>query len=351
VNDPNAAGVFGKNTNTSGGLGVSGSSTDGAGVRGEDYGNGVGVSGLSGADGVGVTGVDVDTGGVGVVGEGTVYGVHGYSNTAGAYGVYGSTSSQTGYGVYGYNSNSSGTAIYAKATSGAGLEASATAGYGVYGTVTTGIGVVAAASGTGGAGLQATADGSDGYAIIGITGGQCSGSSCYAGYFEGNVDVLGCFQVNGTNEFGCSSDRRLKQNIEPLAGALDTILKLKGVTFDWRNPEHQGKNAYERQTGFVAQDVEEYFPGWVDEGGDGFKTLTIPPNHIDALEVEAIRDLKVGNDKLKAENEDLRQRVESLESGRRVIAGMNVNGIGFAFGGLVIAGALVYTRRRREVVA
>jgi hypothetical protein len=41
-------------------------------------------------------------------------------------------------------------------------------------------------------------------------------------------------------------------------------------------------------------------------------------------------------------------QIVELQSGRRVIAGLDLNGIGFAVGGLALAGALVFTRRKRS---
>ena len=57
-----------------------------------------------------------------------------------------------------------------------------------------------------------------------------------------------------------SSDRKLKENIQPIEGGLNKILKLKGVSFDWKD-EKRDKN----QLGFIAQDVEEVLPELVKE--------------------------------------------------------------------------------------
>ena len=57
-----------------------------------------------------------------------------------------------------------------------------------------------------------------------------------------------------------SSDRKLKENIQPIEGGLNKILKLKGVSFDWKD-EKRDKN----QLGFIAQEVEEVLPELVKE--------------------------------------------------------------------------------------
>lgn len=149
----------------------------------------------------------------------------------------------------------------------------------------------------------------------------------YAMYSNGRMNVQGCFSVDGVGEFGCSSDERLKKNIAPLAGSLDRLLALRGVTYEWNDPNKKGK-----QTGFIAQDVAKSFPAWVNEGPDGFKTLTLPSYELTALEVESIRALK-------ADNDELRMRVKSLEvhrsSGWGTAEGWGTAGISLGLLGMV----------------
>jgi hypothetical protein len=161
------------------------------------------------------------------------------------------------------------------------------------------------------------------------TGLYASSGSGYAGYFSGKVNVQGCFQVNGTNEFGCNSDARLKKDIAPVANALSTMLALRGVTFDWKDPSEGTR----KQTGFIAQDVEKVIPAWVGEDARGYKTLTISPSEFSALTVESVRTLKMENDQLRA-------RLNRFEA--------RATGFGFTLGamGLVIGG-LVFASRRR----
>jgi hypothetical protein len=325
-------------------VGVYGISTSGYGIYGTSTSN-YGVYGTS-AGGPGIYGTTTAANGVAVVasGGGTALeattsatngtGVDGEDNSSGGVGVYGSGAS---YGVYG---SSNGTAV-------AGIS---TSGEGVYATSSTNNAIEAYNSGNGGSAVYGHCGTSGGYAIAGRnavannTGvaiyGEDYSSSGYAGLFQGRTNTTGCIQYNGTNEFGCTSDRRLKKNIAPLTSALDALLRLKGVTYEWKKPEEQGKNAIGRQTGFIAQEVEAVFPNWVDENADGFKTLAIQPAHVTALEVEAIRTLKM-------ENDDLKDRVKALEAGRRpLVSGLGEGGIGFGL--CALAGAIVVATRRRR---
>ena len=60
--------------------------------------------------------------------------------------------------------------------------------------------------------------------------------------FKGNVTA-----------YGSLSDRRLKENIEPIADAVAKVEQLEGVTFDYKK---DGK----RSTGLIAQDLEKVLP-------------------------------------------------------------------------------------------
>ena len=70
-------------------------------------------------------------------------------------------------------------------------------------------------------------------------------SSAGASYvFHSAGDIIG---FSGT-----PSDKRLKENIEPIENSLEKIQKLQGVEFDWKD-EYQDKG---HDIGFIAQDVE-----------------------------------------------------------------------------------------------
>jgi hypothetical protein len=102
-----------------------------------------------------------------------------------------------------------------------------------------------------------------------------------------------------------TSDARAKQNIQPLKDALARLIRLRGVTFEWVNPEDHA-NQTGTQAGFIAQEVEAVFPNWVreTEGGgrdraltpDGkIKSLSLP-FEFDALVVEVLREPRAEKD-------------------------------------------------------
>ena len=120
----------------------------------------------------------------------------------------------------------------------------------------------------------------------------------------------------GGGSWSSSSDRRLKKNIQDLEGALETLLALRGVTFEYRDPASINELEGTR-TGFIAQEVEEVLPDWVSEKPDGMKMVTV--RGFEALAVEALREVSSENEQLRAELQgtrlelaELRALVESL---------------------------------------
>jgi hypothetical protein len=340
------AGVWAGET-YAGSYGVYGLNNAGIGVGGVAS-SGYGLYGLSSSSHAIFGDVSAQTSGsnAGVYGNSDAYGygVYGITND-GVAGVFGTTAYT--YGVEGTGTNTNGTGVYGHTTS--------ATGYGVEGVSTTGIGIYAAgtsSSGYHGTGIYATGSGSASYGInawtTGTDGGSAAvnatsgGGSSWAGYFNGKVGVSGEIFVGSCS--GCTSDIRLKKDVKPLAGAIDQLLSLKGVTFEWKNPEeHEGHAG--TQIGFIAQDVQKLYPEWVKDGGytapDGQKYKTLDTRQIEALEVESIRTLK-------AKNDAQEQRLKALEDGRPIPASTGFNFGGSNVGLLGLAAAIAYAASRRK---
>ncbi|UBF27076.1 tail fiber domain-containing protein [Kovacikia minuta CCNUW1] len=121
---------------------------------------------------------------------------------------------------------------------------------------------------------------------------------------NGNLTITGNGLKPGGGAWGNSSDIRLKKNVQPLTGALEKLLQLRPVFYEWKEPEKQG-NLTGLQMGFIAQEVENVFPEWIGVDDEGYATLTI--RGFEALSVEAFKQLKT-------ENEILKQRCNALEA-------------------------------------
>jgi hypothetical protein len=63
-----------------------------------------------------------------------------------------------------------------------------------------------------------------------------------------------------TTTYATSSDYRLKENVQPMSGALDTVLALKPVTYTWK-PEFAGTSP--NGQGFIAHELQEVVPDCV----------------------------------------------------------------------------------------
>jgi hypothetical protein len=102
-----------------------------------------------------------------------------------------------------------------------------------------------------------------------------------------------------------SSDRKFKQEIEEINGALDKVLRMRGVRFRWRTEEYGDRGFPEgRHYGVVAQEAEKVMPEIVREGPEGERTVAY--SEIIPVLIESVKELK-------AENDLLRKRIEALE--------------------------------------
>jgi hypothetical protein len=97
--------------------------------------------------------------------------------------------------------------------------------------------------------------------------------------------------------YGSPSDERLKENIKPIKSALDKVMKLQGVTFDWKQKEDVILDIKE-DIGFIAQDVQKVVPELIRENSNGL--LSMRHQGITPILLEAIKELKAEIDLLKS---------------------------------------------------
>jgi hypothetical protein len=124
----------------------------------------------------------------------------------------------------------------------------------------------------------------------------------------------------GATSFTTLSDERYKENIATFPDALETILNLRGVTFDWKQKDFPDMDfSNQRQIGFIAQEVEKVLPELVSTDSKGYKAVAYA-NVVPVL-VEAVKTLKKQKEaevaELKAKNAELEARLERLEAALR----------------------------------
>ncbi len=119
------------------------------------------------------------------------------------------------------------------------------------------------------------------------------------------------FKSSGSASWDVVSDARLKTELGPVENALDRLLRLRGVRFAYRSDvrPYGMELPTGEQIGFIAQEVQQVFPEWVNTSDDGI--LTIGERGTTALLVEALRELTVRNAVLEAQ---LRERDTALEA-------------------------------------
>jgi trimeric autotransporter adhesin len=130
---------------------------------------------------------------------------------------------------------------------------------------------------------------------------------------NGDFAVTGNAFKPGGGSWAVSSDARLKKHVEPLGGALERLLSLRGVSYEYRSPD--ALRPAGTHHGFVAQEVQKVFPRWVATDDAGY--LTVAPQGFEALAVEALRELAEENALLREELEQIKRLLHTAPAARR----------------------------------
>ncbi|EPZ51598.1 endosialidase chaperone, partial [Bacteriovorax sp. BAL6_X] len=135
---------------------------------------------------------------------------------------------------------------------------------------------------------------------IGATGwigagceGSCSTDAYAINYADGRIRTYSgtgsvCEKSGGSATFSCSSDRRLKHEIEDFKEGIDVIMKLRPRTYVWNADESEKINY-----GFIAQEVQEAIPHavTVDKQREDGEYLTLNQGEFTPYIINALQDL------------------------------------------------------------
>jgi hypothetical protein len=108
-----------------------------------------------------------------------------------------------------------------------------------------------------------------------------------------------------------ASDARFKKDVRQIDSALDKVIDLHGVSFEWDssgNPDKQFPQG--RHYGVIAQEVEQVVPEVVMEGAQGEKAVSY--TELVPILIEAVKELNTQNHDLQTDNAELRDRVGDL---------------------------------------
>ena len=99
---------------------------------------------------------------------------------------------------------------------------------------------------------------------------------------------------DGDSNWDFHSDRRIKKNIEKKKGILDLTMNLDVVNYDYKDNSNKRK-----EIGFIAQNVEPYFPELVSEISDpnyDFKVKALGYSSFGVVAIGALKELKIEKD-------------------------------------------------------
>lgn len=175
--------------------------------------------------------------------------------------------------------------------------------------------------------VSGTGESDDSFGIYKTNGGSFTK---YLGVnATGDLSVHGTHAYkNGTLAWEAPSDLRIKRDVAPIAGAIDTLLKLLPVSFRYSDAFRASEDGLADRTylGFVAQDFATVFPDAVSSTGkplpgapDAAPILALDPSPALITTVAAVRELAVAQrearsevDHLRDENAQLRARLDTL---------------------------------------
>jgi len=133
-----------------------------------------------------------------------------------------------------------------------------------------------------------------------------SGNGTMFTFINGGAGVGGIVVNADSTNYGTTSDYRLKENVQPLDGALAKVSALNPVTFTWKNSGNE-------DVGFIAHELAEICPSAVngekdavDEDGNPVYQ-SVDSSFLISTLVAAIKELKTELDAVKTELNELKK--------------------------------------------
>ena len=141
--------------------------------------------------------------------------------------------------------------------------------------------------------------------------------------FQGDVTVKGHLLPSATNSYDLgssskrwrdiystnvlnTSDRRLKKDIKPLTYGLKDVLKLRPVSFVWKN------NTSQKSLGFIAQEVQTVIPEVVRTAKDGYWSMNY--TGLIPVIVKGVQEQQVLIEEQEKEILEFKTRIEELRN-------------------------------------
>jgi len=136
----------------------------------------------------------------------------------------------------------------------------------------------------------------------------------YRLHVVGDVGIQGnIYATTATINSGVTacSDIRYKRNIRPISKALEKVMDIKGVLYEWKRNEFPEKDFPEgTQIGVIAQDLEKVYPELVKTDEKGYKSVDY--SRLTPILVEAIKEQQQIIEHQKEEIVNLKQHLSLL---------------------------------------
>ncbi len=119
--------------------------------------------------------------------------------------------------------------------------------------------------------------------------------------------------VAGIGAYNALSDLRYKTNIATIGNALDKVMKLRGINFDWKKSDYPEIAFGDgRQIGFVAQEIAQVMPEVVSKDSKGIYSVAY--GSVVPLLVEAMKEQEKKIESQQQQIDDLKKLVAELVS-------------------------------------
>ena len=138
-----------------------------------------------------------------------------------------------------------------------------------------------------GARLNVKMSGGSTNAIIASINSTTSGTRRHIDFFDGSsTSRKGAIETNGTSTtYSTTSDRRLKDNIQPITDATIKLMSMKPVTHTWISSPDEPK-----VHGFIAQEMQEIVPEAVSGDADSEEMMSMDYGRITPVLVAALQE-------------------------------------------------------------
>lgn len=128
---------------------------------------------------------------------------------------------------------------------------------------------------------------------------------------SGGLSNFDFYAAGAGVDYGTSSSIRWKRDIEPIDHALDKVLNMRGVYYNW-DEEHGGLHGM----GMIAEEVGKIIPEIVVFEKNGVDASGMDYGHLTPVLVEAIKDQQAQIERQQAQIDELRNEIETLKNSK-----------------------------------